>query len=58
MPVDLDDYTDDDCWRCHGRGVVLARLTQEQDFGFAQRGAPIPKVQCPRCKGTGLNPKS
>lgn len=49
--------TDDDpteCPNCHGTGQKLARLSPEQDLSFAQRGLPIPKVDCWICKGSGF----
>lgn len=54
--TNLDDYSDEDCRSCHGTGQRLARLTPEQDRGFAQRGQPIPKVDCWVCQGTGFRP--
>lgn len=49
-------FTTDDCKMCKGKGHVLARLTPEQDFALARVGKAIPKVDCPRCLGLGLEP--
>lgn len=43
-----------ECKGCKGTGQKLARLTREQDFALAQRGAVIPKVECWYCGGTGV----
>jgi hypothetical protein len=47
---------DVECWKCKGEGICLARLTLEQDSGFAKRGLAIPKVECWICNGTGWLP--
>lgn len=47
----------EECGRCRGRSAILAQLTPEQDFKFAQAGKAIPKVMCPRCEGSGLEPQ-
>lgn len=47
----MEEYPE--CLRCKGTGMILARLTPEQDLGFAKRGMGIPKVECPTCNGDG-----
>lgn len=41
------------CKRCKGTGQILAQLRPEQDYAYAERGMPIPKVDCPTCNGSG-----
>lgn len=51
----MDDEWEE-CRSCHGTGERLARLTPEQDMGFARRGFAIPKVTCWVCDGIGDRP--